>query len=91
MAIGVFKLNKRDRRCLSLIFSFFNILQAILGSTITGTSIYVYVSLSPGLYVEGTEIQFVQVVTGIYGTHIIIHWLLGLKISDKCYYEAHKY
>lgn len=90
MAIGVFKLTKSNRQCISLLITIFNVIQVILGSTITGTSIYVYASMSPGLFIDGGEMRFVVVVTGIYGTHIMFHWLIGLKINDKCYHQPHK-
>lgn len=90
MAFGVFKLTARQRFCLGLAFTLLNITQISFGLIITGWSIYICVNVSPNLYSEKAEITFVFTVTSMYGTHIIIHYLVGIKICEKCYHKAHK-
>ncbi|XP_044754210.1 peripherin-2 [Coccinella septempunctata] len=90
MSIGVFKLSLKQRRTLGLVFNALNFLQIIFGLSITVTSIYIVLSFAPILYSERSEINFVFIVTGIYGTHVILHYLMGIKICEKCLNQPQK-
>uniref|UniRef100_A0AAR5PPU1 Tetraspanin n=2 Tax=Dendroctonus ponderosae TaxID=77166 RepID=A0AAR5PPU1_DENPD len=90
MAIGLFKLSKNQRKSLTGIFFVLNVLEVLLGATITGISIYVCLAISPMIISEKTEINFVFVVYAIFGGNVIINWLIGLKICQKCVNQAHK-
>lgn len=90
MAILVIKLTRRQRYYTAIAFSVLNIVQVLLGITLTSHAIYIYVTISPNLYTEKAEVTFVFAVTGMYGTHIIFNYLLGMKIVYKCYRQAHK-
>lgn len=90
MAIGIFKFTRKQRFYLGLIFTGLNILQIVFGILITGWSIYICVNVSPNLYTEKGEIKFVFTVTALYGTHIILHYLIGIKLCEKCYKKAQK-
>lgn len=90
MAIGIFKFTRRQRIYLGLTFTGLNLLQVLFGLIITGMSIYICENVAPNFYSEKGEIKFVFTVTALYGTHIIIHYLVGLKIVDKCYRRAQK-
>lgn len=86
----IFKLSRRQRFMLALAFTILNFVQIFLGILTVGWSIYVCVSISHNLYSEKAEIIFVFTVTCMYGTHVIIHYLIGIKISEKCFNRAHK-
>ncbi|XP_018578044.1 peripherin-2-like [Anoplophora glabripennis] len=90
MAVGMFKLTQKQRKHLYVIFITLNIIQILLGFGMTSSSIYIFVAVSPVLHTEKAQINFAFVVTGIYGTHVIFHWLIGIKIGNKCFQQAHK-
>lgn len=90
MALFVVKLTRRQRFLTALLFSILNIIQMLLGLTLTCHAMYVYVTIAPNLYTEKAEVMFVFAVTGMYGTHVIFNYLLGMKIVEKCYKQAHK-
>lgn len=90
MAIGVFKLNEAQRNRLSVAFNALNFIQIILGLSITSYSIFIYLNVAPILFSERSEVDFVFIVTGIYGTHVILHYLAGIKICHKCLNQPHK-
>ncbi|CAG9763271.1 unnamed protein product [Ceutorhynchus assimilis] len=90
MAIGLFKLSKTQRNTLSIIFYVLNIIEVLFGLSITGTSIYVCLAISPMILTEKAEIDFVFVVYIIFGVNITMTWLIGLKICQKCTNQAHK-
>lgn len=91
MTVAMFKLTQKQRRHLCIIFTTLNIIQILLGFGMTSSSIYIFVAVSPVLHTEKDQINFAFVVTGIYGTHVIFHWLIGIKMSKKCFEEAYKY
>lgn len=91
MSFGVFKLSLHQRRTLGLIFNILNFLQILLGLSVTVTSAYIVLYFAPILYSERSEINFVFIVTGIYGTHVILHYLMGIKICEKCLTQPQKY
>lgn len=91
MAVCMFKLTHKCRNKLSVIFTILNIIQVLMGCAITCSSFYVFIAVSPVLHTEKAQIDFAFVVTGIYGTHVITHWLIGIKINKKCIEQAHKY
>nr|XP_023028857.1 peripherin-2 [Leptinotarsa decemlineata] len=90
MAVGMFILSHKQRRNLCLLFLAMNILQIILGCGMTGSSLYIIIAVSPILHSQRSEINFAFVVTGLYGTHVIFHWIVGIKICEKCFRQAHK-
>ncbi|KAJ8975451.1 hypothetical protein NQ317_000700 [Molorchus minor] len=90
MAIGMFKLSYRQRQQLSTIFITLNIVQVLLGFGMTSSSIYILVAVAPVLHTEEAEIDFAFTVTGIYGTHVIFHWIIGIKMCRKSLKQAHK-
>lgn len=86
----IYMFSKKQRFRLGIIFSVFNIMQVALGGITTGWSVYVITAISPNLYTEKAEIDFVFTVTGMYGMFVVIHYLVGMKICEKCIYKAHK-
>ncbi|KAL3269978.1 hypothetical protein HHI36_009033 [Cryptolaemus montrouzieri] len=90
MSIGVFKLSLKQRRNLGLVFNALNLIQILLGLSITATSVYIVISVAPILYSERSEVNFVFIVTAVYGTHVILHYLMGIKICDKCLNQPQK-
>lgn len=90
MAILVVKLTRRQRYYTAVAFSVLNIIQMVLGLTLTSHAMYIYIAISPNLYTEKGEVTFVFAVTGMYGTHILFNYLIGMKIVEKCYRQAHK-
>lgn len=91
MAIGIFKFTKKQRFILGLIFTGLNLLQVTFGLILTAWSIYICVNVAPKFYSEKGEIKFVFTVIALYGTHLIIHYLIGIKICEKCYRKAQKF
>ncbi|KAJ8961050.1 hypothetical protein NQ314_005979 [Rhamnusium bicolor] len=91
MAIGMFKLSQKQRKCLSFVFITLNIVQIILGAGMTSSSLYIFIAVSPVLLTEKAEVNFVFAVTGIYGTNVIFHWIIGIRMCRKCFLQAHKY
>lgn len=91
MAVGVFKLTHHQRYILAIILCVLNGIQMFIGLGITVNSIYVYVAVAPGLYSERAEIGFVFLVMAVFGTHIILVYLGGMKICERCYLRAMKY
>lgn len=61
-----------------------------IGLGITLNSIYVYSAVAPNLYSERAEISFVFIVMAVFGTHVILVYLAGMKICEKCYLRAIK-
>ncbi|XP_066248023.1 photoreceptor outer segment membrane glycoprotein 2-like [Euwallacea similis] len=90
MAIGLCKLNGNQRKSLRSIFCVLNIIEVLIGATITGVSIYVCVAISPTIISEKAEINLIFIVYAIFGINIMINWLIGLKICNKCINQAHK-
>lgn len=90
MAVGMFKLPYKRREFLYRLVIILCLLQVILGSSMTGSSLYVIIAISPILHTDKAEVNFVFVVTGIYGTHVIFHWIIGIKIGHKCFKGADK-
>lgn len=90
MALGVFKLTHRQRYILAIILIVLNGTQMFIGLGITVNSIYVYAAVAPGLYSERAEISFVFLVMAVFGTHVILVYLAGMKICEKCYLRAIK-
>lgn len=90
MALGVFKLTHHQRYLLAIVLCILNGLQMLIGLGITVNSIYVYVAVAPGLHSERAEISFVFLVMAIFGTHVIIVYLAGMKICERCYLRAVK-
>ncbi|XP_060530101.1 photoreceptor outer segment membrane glycoprotein 2 [Cylas formicarius] len=90
MAIGLFKLTLNQRRTLAAIFLTLNILQILLGAIMTAMSLFVCLSISPKIPSERAEIDFVFLVYGIFGANIMFHWLIGIRICQKCIDQAHK-
>lgn len=90
MNFGIFKLTFEQRKFLAVFSTVLCFIEFLLGAFITGGSIYVVVTISPRFYSEKAEITFVFTVTGMFGTHVIITYLIGIKICDKCYNFAHK-
>lgn len=90
MSFGVFKLSLKQRRTLGFLFNGLNFLQILLGLSITSTSAYMVLYFAPILYSERSEINFVFVVTGIYGTHVLLHYVMGIKICEKCLNQPQK-
>lgn len=86
----MFKLPQARREFLYRIFITLCLLQVILGSSITGSSLYIIIAISPILHTDKAEVNFVFVVTGIYGTHVIFHWIVGIQIGQKCLRQASK-
>ncbi|KAJ8946889.1 hypothetical protein NQ318_008245 [Aromia moschata] len=91
MAIGIFKLSHKQRQHLSVVFITLNVLQILLGFGMTSSSVYILVAMAPVLHTEKAEIDFAFTVTGIYGTHVIFHWIIGIKMCRKSIKQAHKY
>ncbi|KAK9876900.1 hypothetical protein WA026_015936 [Henosepilachna vigintioctopunctata] len=90
MSIGVFRLTLKQRHNLGWMFNILTLAQVLLGLSITGTSVFIVISAAPVLYSERSEVNFVFIVTGIYGTHVILHYLMGLKICYKCLNQPQK-
>lgn len=90
MNFAVFKLTFKQRKLFAILVTLLCFLQFFLGIIITGGSIYIVVTISPRFYSEKAEITFVFTVTSMFGTHVIITYLIGIKICDKCYNYAHK-
>ncbi|KAB0799666.1 hypothetical protein PPYR_07546 [Photinus pyralis] len=90
MAIGVVKLSQRERYICALAFVALTSLQTLLGLIATWWSSYICVRISPTLYSEKIEVNFVFAIIAIFGTHIIFHGLFGLKICYKCYKQSLK-
>ncbi|KAG5872330.1 hypothetical protein JTB14_023598 [Gonioctena quinquepunctata] len=67
-----------------------NVLQIIIGCGMTGSSLYIIIAISPIMHTQKAEIDFAFAVTGLYGTHVIIHWIIGIQICEKCFKHAHK-
>uniref|UniRef100_A0A1Y1MUT4 7TM GPCR serpentine receptor class x (Srx) domain-containing protein n=1 Tax=Photinus pyralis TaxID=7054 RepID=A0A1Y1MUT4_PHOPY len=91
MAIGVVKLSQRERYICALAFVALTSLQTLLGLIATWWSSYICVRISPTLYSEKIEVNFVFAIIAIFGTHIIFHGLFGLKICYKCYKQSLKF
>ncbi|XP_071050358.1 peripherin-2 [Onthophagus taurus] len=81
---------KQQRLRMGVVFSVLNALQVLLGILTTTWSLYVILGVAPKLYTEKPEIDFVFTCTGMYGTHVIIHFLVGMKICEKTIFKAHK-
>ncbi|KAJ8917851.1 hypothetical protein NQ315_010764 [Exocentrus adspersus] len=90
MALGMFKLSHKQRKLLFIIFTVLNVVQILLGFGMTSTSFYIFVAVSPVLHTEKAQVNFAFVVTGIYGTHVMFHWIIGIKMCKKCFRQAHK-
>lgn len=88
--LGIFKFTGRRRYVLTITFTALNFIQIILGLLMTGGSLYIVIGVSGKFYSEKAEITFVFTVTGMFGTHVVITYLVGIKIGDKCYNLAHK-
>lgn len=91
MAIGILKLTHHQRYILAIVLCVLNGVQMLIGLGITLNSIYVYAAVAPGLYSEKAEISFVFLVMAIFGTHVILVYLAGMKICEKCYLRAIKF
>lgn len=90
MAVGVYKLTHRQRYIIAITLCVLNGIQMLIGLGITLNSIYVYAAVAPDLYSERAEISFVFLVMAVFGTHVILVYLAGLKICEKCYLRAIK-
>lgn len=88
--LRIYMFTKQQRFTLGILFSAFNVAQVLLGVLTCVWSIYVITAISPTLHTEKPEIDFVFTVTGMYGMYVIIHYLIGMKICEKCIYKAHK-
>ncbi|XP_057652761.1 peripherin-2-like [Diorhabda carinulata] len=88
MAVGMFILSQKQRQKLSIIFIILNIFQIIMGCGMTGSSLYIIIAVAPILHQEKSEINFVFAVTGLYGTHVMFHWIVGINISQRCLNSA---
>lgn len=90
MALGVLKLTHHQRYLLTISLCVLNGIQMFIGLGITANSIYVYVAVAPGLYSERAEISFVFLVMAVFGTHVILIYLAGMKICERSYLRAVK-
>ncbi|CAH0554689.1 unnamed protein product [Brassicogethes aeneus] len=90
MAIGTVILSAKKRCNLLYIISALCIIQALIGGAITGPSIYIYVSIAPIVSGDSAEIKFVFATTGIFGTHVIFDWLIGISVGRRCFSNAKK-
>ena len=90
MVFCTYLLSKKKRRALACTFTTLNLVQISLGLLITIWSIYICIVMAPKIYMEGSDINFVFTVTGMFGTHIIIHFAIGIKVCEKCMFKAHK-
>ncbi|CAG9862068.1 unnamed protein product [Phyllotreta striolata] len=88
MAVGMFILSQRKRKGLAALFAFLCAVQIILGCGMTGSSLYVIIAVAPVLHAEKSEVNFVFAVTGLYGTHVIFHWIVGINIGQRCLKQA---
>ncbi|XP_050498757.1 RDS/peripherin-like protein xRDS35 [Diabrotica virgifera virgifera] len=88
MTVGMFILSQKQRQNLSIIFIILIIFQIIIGCGMTGSSLYIIISIAPMLKQEQTEINFVFIVTGLCGTNVIVHWVQGIHISQRCLKNA---
>lgn len=90
MAICVFRLTRNRRFHLALAFTILDVIQVLLGLFLTCHAIYVYATVTPGMSTERAEVTFVFAVTAMYGTHVIFHYLAGIRICEKCFKQSHK-
>ncbi|CAG9818996.1 unnamed protein product [Phaedon cochleariae] len=90
MAVGMFIFSHKQRRKLFIIFLVLNIIQILIGCGMTSSSLYIIIAVSPILHTDRAEVNFAFVVTGLYGTHVIFHWIVGINICNKCFKQAHK-
>lgn len=90
MALGVFMLTHHQRYLIAIALCILNGIEMFIGLGITVNSIYVYMAVAPGLHSERAEISFVFLVMTIFGSHVILVYLAGLKICERCYLRAMK-
>ncbi|CAH1115182.1 unnamed protein product [Psylliodes chrysocephalus] len=88
MTVGMFILSQKKRESLAAVFVFLCVLQVIIGCGMTGSSLYVIIAVAPILHAEKSEVNFVFVVTGLYGTHVIFQWIIGINVSQRCLKQA---
>lgn len=90
MALGVITLTHQQRYHIAIAACVLNGIQMLIGLAITANSIYVYTAVASGLQSDKAEINFVFLVMAIFGTHVILLYLAGMKICERCYLKAIK-
>lgn len=90
MAILIFNLTHHQRYYFALVFIIFTAIQIVLGLALIIHALYIYGTVATRLSSEKPEVAFVFIVSAMYGTQILFHYLTGLKMCHKCYKQPHK-